>query len=340
MRYLLSLAIVLGASSVFAADLTIHAAEIGVGKFHRHDNKVHPYESSNAWKPYILPDNAPAATPIVVENADHSVSIFFSTLEELLSKIEEIATERKDKVTVLNLNGHGMPGAMWFPHSKEMEKSIECWQWKASAAGTDEKNYNQYYSPVSKEDVMRMRAFSQTGGKVGCTTGPKQWKWVVEKMPNLKNVLAKNMRVNFLSCVVGLGPVGEKASNDIAALLFGGADGSQASVQSTLYFGLGDWSMGEGMGFWDYQNDEQLKKDTEIYPLTKRDRDIMQKGPIRMTSFGTDGWISKVYEGKEFMKLDGEGVRGSVISEPVFNGPLARPTHIRIPGTAVIAEVH
>ena len=32
------------------------------------------------------------------------------------------------------------------------------------------------------------------------------------------------------------------------------------------------------MGFWDFQNDAQLAHDNSIYPVTRKDREIMQKG--------------------------------------------------------------
>ena len=52
--------------SAWADDgLIIHGAEIGIGKFHRHDNKVHPHADGNIWKNYVLADDAGTNTPII-----------------------------------------------------------------------------------------------------------------------------------------------------------------------------------------------------------------------------------------------------------------------------------
>jgi hypothetical protein len=340
MRYLMILvSSLLFVSSWASAGLVINAAEIGIGKFHRYDNSVHPYESSNAWTPYILPADADLKTPIVMENADHSITVFFSTLEELLGKVAQISNERNEEVSVLNFNAHGLPGGMWFPVNEGLKNSFECWQWNAAATGSDKANYDQYYSPVSKQDVLKIREFSQSGGGIPCVTGLNQWKAVLGKMPAVKTAFAKNLRINLLSCVVGLGPVGDKFMTGLGALL---SDSDQVQLRSSLYFGLGDWSMPEGMGFWDYQTDEQLTHDNSIYGVNRKDREIMQKGKMRVTALVKGSWQSTVLEEQDFMTLDRDSsdLSQAKWGKESFSRWSKKPESIRIPGTAVYESVN
>jgi len=339
MRYfLIVLALVFGAVSQAQAGLVIHDAEIGIGKFHRYDNSVHPYGSGNAWTPYILPDNADTKTPLVMENADHSITVFFSTLEELLKEIAKISQDRKEQVTVLNFNAHGLPGAMWFPMNENFKNSFECWQWNAAATGSDKANYDQYYTPIAKKDVMSIRDFSESGGTVPCTTGLTQWKLILGTVTQAKAAFAKDLKLNLLSCVVGLGPVGDKFMTSLGALL---TDSDQVQLRSSLAFGLGDWSMPEGMGFWDYQNDEQLSHDNSVYGVNRKDREIMQKGKVRVTALLKGGWMSTVLDDQDFMTLDRDNLDLSKANwgREKFSRSAAKPKQVRIPGTGVYEAV-
>lgn len=339
MRYfLIVLSLVFGAVSQARAGLVIHAAEIGIGKFHRYDNSVHPYESGNAWIPYVLPADADTKTPLVVENADRSVTVFFSTLEELLTQLAQISQERGEQITVLNFNAHGLPGAMWFPMNDNFKNSFECWQWNAAATGSDKANYDQYYTPVSKKDIMSIRDFSQSGGAVPCTSGLNQWKSVLGKVTQAKAAFSKNLRLNLLSCVVGLGPVGDKFMTSLGALL---TDSEEVQLRSSLFFGLGDWSMPEGMGFWDFQSDEQLDHDNSIYGVNRKDREIMQKGKMRITALMKGGWQSTILEGQDFMTLDRDtsDLSQAKWGRENFHRSVEKPKSIRIPGTGIYESV-
>ena len=128
--------------------LIIHAAELGIGKFHRYDNSVHAYSSDNIWANYALDNDAPLKTPQVRENQDGSITIFFSNLEELLKEIQKVSARKNAKVQVLNINAHGMPGAMWFPKDETTMNGTSCGDWVTAAHGDDKANYEQYYSPV------------------------------------------------------------------------------------------------------------------------------------------------------------------------------------------------
>ncbi|NQW43991.1 MAG: hypothetical protein HQ462_01140 [Deltaproteobacteria bacterium] len=339
MRYfMIILSLLVVVSGQATAGLIIHAAEIGIGKFHRQDNIVHPYESGNAWLPYVLPTNAETKTPIVMENADHSITVFFSTLEELLTKVAQISQTRGEQISVLNFNAHGLPGGMWFPMNESFKNSVECWQWNAAATGSDKANHDQYYTPVAKQDIMSIREYAQTGGGVPCVTGYNQWKSILAKVPQLKPTLAKDLKLNILSCVVGLGPVGDKFMTGLGALL-GGTD--QVQLRSSLYFGLGDWSMPEGMGFWDYQTDEQLEHDNSIYGVNRKDREIMQKGKVRVTALVKGAWLSTVLEGQDFMSLGADSleVSNATWGRELVSRSAIKPNTIRNPGTSVYESV-
>lgn len=322
--------------NLFAKGLTINAAEIGIGKFHRHDNKQHTYENQNAWTPYILPEGEVGKLPLVKEVSSDTVTIFFDTLEGMLKQMVKIAEERHEKVTVLNINAHGLPGGMWFPATEKIMNGFSCMQWKMAAQGGDEGNYKQYYSAVSKEDILQLREYSKSGGSMPCVTSGTQWKTVVASIPGMKEVFAEGASVNLLSCLVGLGPVGEKFTKELAEILF---DKTEGTVRTSIKLGLGDWSMPEGMGFWDYIDDEQLKKDNAIYPVNKKDREIMQKGPIRVAQLEKGLWGTKVIDGLDFMTLDGATDAGFVIPEPKLNVRGIKPAQVRIPGTTQYVEV-
>jgi hypothetical protein len=270
--------LVLAASAQASSGLVIHAAEVGIGKFHRYDNGVHVYGNENVWKAFIAPAGT-IQSPLVVHNADDSYAIFFSTLEELLSSAITLSTQTGQKISVLNINAHGLPGAMWFPKDAAEMQGAGCKDWLKAANAPDQANYDQYYSPVSKTDIMGIRQFSNFPDsplfKQPCTVGLEAWKEKVAKFAAIKTAFTADAQLHLLSCVVGLGNRGEAYTKGLAALLF---TGDQALVRTSLNFGLGDWSMPEGMGFWDYLNDAQLEHDNQGYPVNRRDRDMMQKG--------------------------------------------------------------
>lgn len=285
------------------ATLLIDATEIGVGKFHRYDNKLHPYPATSVWKGHISPEGT-LHTPLVFDDADGFTTIQFSNLEELLRAIAAISAKRGAKVAVLNIHGHGLPGGMWYPKDTAQERSAECAAWRQSASGPEESNYEQYYSAVSKEEIMSIRRMSDAPGHYACTTGADDWKEIVARVPAIRGVFADDAVIHFQSCVVGLGEAGRQFATDVASLLL---PGDKGSLQASVDFGLGDWSMPEGMGFWDYQNDRQLARDNRVYPVDRKDREIMQMGTIRVARKSGGTWSTALVGGQQFMS----GVKGS-----------------------------
>lgn len=326
-------------SSLAATGLVVHAVEIGVGKFHREDTRIHSYGADNAWLALTLPTGASNQTPLIIRNADQSHSIYFSTLEEILVSLKDLVKSTGQQVQVFNMHGHGAPGVMWFPKDKTQLNSFECGDWNDAASAPDSQNYGQYYSAISKSDIMQIRSMSNNPSVyLPCTTGLKQWQEKAKKFGDLRPLFAPGAQVHFLSCVVGLGKVGETFTQGIADLLLGG---DQSKVETSTAFGLGDWSMVEGMGFWDYQNDAQLERDNKAYVKNKTDRDVMQKGAIRFTQFLGGKKTSGTFANRDFMFLD---TRRFAVTEADLAAPgetilaeeeaaLPLPERIRIPGT-------
>jgi hypothetical protein len=327
-----ALAMFVGSMAVAAQGLVIHTTEFGVAKFHRYDNKVHAYDAANAWTPYILPANADTSHALIQKNADGSFTVFYSHLDEMLSSVVQIANDQHQPVSVLNVHGHGMPGAMWFPKDQKTRDSLVCQDWVDAASGADLDNYNQYYSAVTADEVQQIRAISdQTNSHYPCTTGLREWQGAVQKNPAFKQALAPDAQIHFLSCVVGLGRAGEAFTTGIAQLLL---TSGQGKVVTSTNFGLGDWSMPEGMGFWDYVTDSQLDHDNAIYPVDHKDREIMQKGTVRVSTFSNNAWTTTLVGDQSFMSLGFQQIRGPVVKEAVTLSPMAvSHAPVRIPGT-------
>jgi hypothetical protein len=338
MRSFSLLILILCSTRANATGLVIHAAEIGIAKFHRYDNSIHPYSKNNLWVPYTLPSAAGNKTPLVVQNPDKSISIFFSNLEELIRKVVELSTLQKEKVSVLNISAHGLPGGMWFPSNRFEQSSLACLDWSDVALGSDQDNYDKYYSAIPKADILNIRQYSQSWGGAECTTGLDEWTTVLNRVVTFKTSLAPDFTINFFSCVVGLGPLGAYFMNGLGKLL---TNSTTAQIKALLNFGLGDWSMPEGMGFWDYQNDTQLNHDNAIYPINRKDREIMQKGEVRVSSASATGtWNSKIVSGESFLNFNLMLKPTSIRSGyEVFQVNPQRPARVRIVGTSVYAPV-
>lgn len=334
---LLGISILLGQAAFASNGLIIHTAEFGVGKFHRKDNKVHAYAKDNAWTNYILPDGANTDKALTLHNADGSFTIFYSTLEEMTAQVVAIAHQNNASVSVINVHGHGLPGAMWFPADADTLNDSGCADWRQAASGSDDANYNQYYSGVSPDEIREIQMFSNYPGMLGasCTTGLDEWKGVIGKNADFKKVLANDAQIHFLSCVVGLGKAGQQFTEGIASLLFGA--NSAAHVEASMDFGLGDWSMPEGMGFWDLKSDDQVNHDNQVYAKDKQDREIMQKGTVRVVSAKGSKWGSSLMSNQDFMHV---GFETSLptdlmpVNDRAFLGYGEMPTSVRIPGTA------
>lgn len=315
--------------------IIVNAAEYGIGKFHRKDNQVHQYEAGNAWKVFVLADQAQTSTSQVIENDNSTYTVYYTNLEELQNEIVKLSQKTGKKVGILNINAHGLPGGMWFPKDAKTRDSMECGSWRAAARGSDEDNYNQYYSTISKSEIDDFTRLSQAGTipQFNCLTGLNEWTAITARVPAFKTVFADNAQIHMHSCLVGLGILGEKFTVGLARLLF--TKGTQ-QVQTSIKFGLGDWSMGEGMGFWTYESDEQMERDNTNYPINRRDRDMAQKGDIRVAQVTTAGTVrSGMIKAQDFMlmTLDNREVKKSKKIGIFTKSQVEIPRTLRIPGT-------
>jgi hypothetical protein len=244
---------------------------------------------------------------------------------------------------VLNINAHGLPGAMWFPKDAAAMKSSECKSWMSSAQGEDKANYDQYYSPVSAGEIKSIRLMAKLPSmqfSAPCTTSTKQWTTILKKNPAIKNAFASDAQLHLFSCVVGLGLSGKRFTTNLAEALFSG-EGSK--VEASMNFGLGDWSMPEGMGFWDYLTDAQLDADNQKYPVDRKDRDMMQKGQVRVAMKAKTKWVNGIVENLDFMlgTKDSLDVRVQNLFEipeqeltrEEYEAIKANGLQVRIPGT-------
>lgn len=94
--------------------------------------------------------------------------------------------------------------------------------------------------------------------------------------------------------------------------------------------------MPEGMGFWDYLTDDQLTHDNSIYGVNRKDREIMQKGKMRVTALVKGAWQSTVMEGQDFMTLDRDlDLSQAKWGRESFSRWAKKPAEVRIPGTSV-----
>lgn len=327
-------------SAAFASNgLVIHTTEFGVGKFHRYDNQQHAYGKDNAWLPYVLPVGAATDKALTVHNADGSYTVFFSTLDEMMTSVEAIVQQEGKKISVFNIHGHGLPGAMWFPKDEDEKNGFMCGDWVRAASGEDVDNYNQYYGPVTVDEIEQIRGISNNPNvHMGCTTGAAEWKEIIAKHAAFKAAFDADAQMHFLSCVVGLGSVGAQFTQDIAQTVLANGAGH---VETSMAFGLGDWSMPEGMGFWDFQSQQQVDSDNAKYPVDHKDREIAQKGSIRLASFGNGAWSTSALAARDFMKLSFEqnvqvGVATPVLFSAEF-GPV--PARVRVPGTNAYVDV-
>jgi hypothetical protein len=174
---------------------------------------------------------------------------------------------------------------------------------------------------------------------MACTTGAAEWRQGLAKNPEFKAVFSDDAQFHFLSCVVGLGSVGEQFTKDIASMVLG----QKGHVQTSMAFGLGDWSMPEGMGFWDYQSDAQVERDNSKYPVDHQDREIAQKGSIRMASFTNGAWSTGALANRDFMALGFEANLQAAHAAPSPlrsispTGPI--PSRVRVPGTNAYVTV-
>ena len=160
-----------------------------------------------------------------------SISIFYSTLDDLLSSAEQVVDQLQQPISVLNVHAHGAPGLTGFPATETVLQSDACKGWRALAFGDDEESYEKYYDavPMSVVESTRKRAALPLSDPTrGCSTGLPEWRSEVPQFPDFKAAFTADTQIHFLSCSVGLGEAGKEFTEGIAELLLppGQNDGS------------------------------------------------------------------------------------------------------------------
>ncbi len=283
-----------------AADkgLVIDAVDVVMARFHRYDNKVHPYGRNDFWRDFVAIGGDPGWAE-TRRNPDGTLTIEFSNLEDLLGALVRASRKENAKIAVLNINAHGLPGGNIFPRDEEAMDGDACQGWMQIAQSSDLAAYREYYSPVDKGDIEDFRmASAQAHPYFECLSGAGAWKEAARRVKGLSSVFAPGAQVHFDSCLTGLGKAGEVLVQTVAQVLFPDGGGN---VVAAADYGLSDGSMANGMGFWDYQNDAQLERFNEIYPRRRQDSEFAQPGTIRVAVYRDGAWTSVLLGGLRVM---------------------------------------
>src|SRR5262249_36272586 len=118
--------------------------------------------------------------------------------------------------------------------------------------------------------------------------------------------------------------------------------GRAGAVVTSENFGLGDWSLPGGMGFWGYQNDAQIDRDDALYTQDKKDAEIMQTCTIRVgTANGTSAFTGFTIQGvtNGFSSKGLTPVPATSADASFDRFRLPHPALARLPGTAVYLDL-
>ncbi len=273
--------------------LTVHAVEIGIGKFHRMDNQKHPYGPDHAWAPMILPDGKDMKdTPLTVEQSPEVYSIFFSSVDQLLKSVFKLHRDLGRRINILTIHAHGLPGGIFVPQTDKQRDGLLCALWRRNSAQEDIKNYNQYYSKVPLIAVKLVKATSYIGDTTlsrilaplyrdPCISGLGAFERSIKKIPHFREAFSDDLEMKFLSCSVGQGRAGKDFLEGLGEMVLNSSEGR---IDASEVISLGDWSTPEGLQFWDGQTFAQVRRDNRNYVRNKRDSEIALDGSI-LTSF-------------------------------------------------------
>lgn len=266
------------ASAFDAHAFRVLAEDISAAKFHREDHRLHPYSPDHAWRPFVPSEQGEIVAPLVEDKGGDTL-IVFSSLQELFRTMKEVAQKKEKKIDLLVINAHGVPGGLWFPRDAAERDGEGCKDWMELALASDEANHREVYGGMTEEEILetREKANIVTSG-VPCVQGSEAWSalWREQGLPR---EISQDFGIILDSCTVGLGRAGESFATGIAR----GVLGENGYLQSLLSYGLADHSLPEGVGFWDFENGENLSRDNLLYATSRRGRDIAQPGSVRVT---------------------------------------------------------
>jgi hypothetical protein len=281
--------------------LTIHAAEFTVARGHAIGNHLHPYAPSHAFLPYVLPPGN-TGQPAIVENSDGSYSVFFTHLEELLRQVVDITHHTGQKVAVLNIHSHGLPGTTVVPRDAATLASSACDDWRKAYSISDAQFVNDAYSSATVPVMTAIEAVADLPDiRLSlCASDTIDWQHELDQVPELRHVFVKDAQIHVLACVVGRGVAGEIFSRELARQLFGDSSGS---ILTSFKFGLGDWSMPLGMGFWDIISSQQAQQDLDTMAQQHEVASVAQKGPIRAVKYDGSTWSTTILPDRSVMPM-------------------------------------
>jgi hypothetical protein len=285
--------------------LIIHGSEIGIAKFHRHDNLLHPYSKDNVWLDYVPARGVEFGEPVTQQNADGSFTVFFSSFEDLMKTVVKISKEQNQKVSVLNVHGHGASGGLLaYPINMYAANNGGCSSWKDKVTDTDLENYLSYYSKETPEKIALIEKYS-SGSPVdpGCDVGLLEIRRLVRENPEFKTIFADDAKIRFLSCRIGLGTLGDEFTKGVAEVLLPPGKGS---VYASLDPGLGDWTTPWGMMFLNFKDKAHMDYFNEFYPAQKRDLDFAQPGTLRKAFYDGKQWQTALVKDVMVMPLNFE----------------------------------
>jgi hypothetical protein len=281
--------------------LVVHATELSMGRGTRADDKLHPYGDQHAFAPYILPAGTPGDQPTTVKHADGSVTVFFSTLEEMMHGVAEASRTAGQKVQLLSLHTHGVPGGTSVPRDREAFESTGCQSFKKNYTTSDEELLDTAYD-MSVTVLLAMGALhlsSHTSTmQMPCSSYLEDWQSIAAKVPEFGAAFAPEAQLHIMACVSGMGESGESFTRGLADLLFRQSGGS---VMTSIKFGIGDWSTPRGMAFWDYDSFEQYYHDANLVHDNHQVSSIAQTGTIRVARYSGGQLSTMLLEDRDIM---------------------------------------
>ena len=301
--FLFALAFALGAQAQAEPDLSVHVSDFDIGKFHRESHRRHPYGKGNVWTNFVLPPDADGTSPVLVTNDDGSRSLFASNLEDVFENLIRLSAETGRKVGTLDLVAHGFPGAISFAADRRAFASGDCEAARKLIAGPDEASYRKYYAGTSLAAHERMlKSSTFANGRIACGSTAVDFKKTASRLTVVQAVFSERARIRILGCNVGRGSVGTLFVSEVAkALLIPGTD---ASVTAIRHYGLIDWSIPEGEGFWDVIGESQASRDEQTYPKDEMDSRYMKRGSIAVARFRAGKWRVAVTSDLSILRLD------------------------------------
>lgn len=247
---------------------TVYAVSRNIGRFYREGLLLHP--QAKQWKYLALPasgDREPS--PIVQQVSGDLSTVHFDTLASLLRGLADVRA-KFGPIDYLTIAEHGIPGGLWSPRDDAEISSPGCASWRRLRDLPDDAAFTSYYRVPTKEQLAGddLAAQAETPG-IPCHSTSEDWSALLDASSDAQDIFNDGALFVFAACRVGSGAHGEAFLRTLASAF--NVPGLVLAA-SPMYIAL-DWSM-QGLGFWEYQNDDQLTRDTMTYAVAREDRRI------------------------------------------------------------------